>query len=174
MQQPQSKGYHNILSPVKSLPPHIELAIHQTYSKTEGRQFRERLAQGEIDVLEPCAKALGWKTVTSLATKYYPLLPERHCWRRALALALRYRPRWYTQTLPIRYLLKAVIQQWQESLERNFSGKLSDIQNRLPTIDSTIGETILNGKGVWGKTDNPLASDPDKYIKGRYAHMVMR
>jgi hypothetical protein len=88
------------------------------------------------------------------------------------SVSLRYRASWKTATLALRYLLKAVIQQWQESLERNFSGKLSDILNSTSiTITNSI-DGILNGKGDWGKTDNPLASTPNKYITGKYGHMV--
>lgn len=163
---------HTCTTPVKALPPHVESAIHQTYSRFDGRQARERLAQGEIDILESCRKAVGWKYLTSLATKYYPLYPERHCWKRALALCLRYRSRWYTETLSIRYLLKAVIQQVNESLERNFSGKLGDILNSTPNTTNSIRETILNSTSRFQSDEDFMEWNRKKYLSGRYAHMI--
>ena len=159
---------------VNILPAQVEEAIHRTYSRQEGAPARERLAQGELDVLESCRQALGWKTITSLAVKYYPLFPERHSWKRALALSLRYRARWHTATLSIRYLLKAVIQQHYESLVRNFSGKLTEIKNNVSPILNSIPNHILNRKGVWGKTYRHNKDDLDQFIRGKYGHMVRR
>lgn len=172
MQTSQSKEYHNILSPVKSLPPHVEQAIHQPYSRRDGQESVSRLAQGELDILESIRPVLGWRSVTSLATKYYPLFPERQCWKRALAICLRYRARWYTQTLSIRYLLKAVIQQVQETLQRNFSGKLSDIQNSTSTTIKDTIDTILNSNPRHQSNEEFLEWNRKKYLAGRLAHMI--
>ncbi len=146
------------------LPAHVIARISEKYERGAGRASVAKLSQGEIDILDDCRQALGWRYLTSLAHKYYPLYPERHCWKRALAICMRYRESWYTKSLNIFYLLKAVAQQVSESLERNFSGSLDAI--RIVSKD-----TNTEGKDYSNST---IKSRFLKFKPGGYQEYVLR
>ncbi len=159
---------------VKSLPQSVIQKIAEKYPRGTGAESMERLAQGEFDILDSCRQALGWRTVTSLAYKYYPLYPSRQCWKRALAICMRYKDKWRTRSLNIKYLLMAVIQQVAESL----AGQYDKVSNaiRIVSLNTLKGSSkdYSNSKGVWGKRPKAPRIDPDKYIRGPRGHMVIR
>jgi len=141
---------HNHWQHVKSqavLPDNVLEALSAKYDRADGAASVAALAQGEIDILRDCQTAIGWKTITSLAHKYYPLYPNRELWKRALARCRMQKIR--TATLNIRYLLLAVISQVQESLAGAFAGRSSP--NRLVSIhtynNSAEGNRLERGRG---------------------------
>lgn len=58
------------------------------------------LSAGERDALEQVREAMPWKTIYSLAYKYYPLYPNRKWWLEALRRAQK-----WARFVNIRYLL---------------------------------------------------------------------
>lgn len=100
------------------LPRKYAQLVQWRYTPREGREALEKLDQGELDVLETCREALGWPTITSLATKWYPLYPSRKAWYYALLHCRRFVGAGHlrTRTLNLKYLLLAVITHFQEQL----------------------------------------------------------
>jgi hypothetical protein len=100
------------------LPRKYAQLVQWRYSPREGRDARDKLSQGELDVLETCRLELGWQTITSLATKWYPLYPSRKAWARALSHCRQFvgSGKLRTRTLNLKYLLRAVITHFQEQL----------------------------------------------------------
>ena len=154
------------------LPSNYQEVAKSTYPRYKGVRAAEALAQGEVDILEMVRQALGWPSIYSLAYKWYPLYPHRHCWKRALARCQTQKLR--TATLNIKYLLLAVITEVKRSLSKAFSGR--DALNRL--LQSTRNTNNKERNRLADRKDSltlPKAQDdPDKYIKGKYGHMVLR
>lgn len=154
------------------LPASVLSAIGTSYRLSQGQAAVEALSNGERDVLEAARVALGWPSIVSLAYKYYPLYPHSSCWKRALYECSKRKI--MTATLNIRYLLLAVISQVQQSLEKSYSSTRQAV-NRLthPFKDNTIEVNRLTHPGEVKRPEAPPV-DPDKYIKGKYGHLVRR
>jgi hypothetical protein len=100
------------------LPRNYQALVQWRYSAEDCRLASEKLAQGELDVLEACRVELGWKTTSSLITKWYPNYPSRKAWARALSHCRQFvgSGKLRTRTLNLKYLLLAVITHFQEQL----------------------------------------------------------
>lgn len=168
-----SKVAHPFLS-VKppDLPSNYQELVALRYRHHQGVAAVATLAAGEIDILEQVRQSLGWRSIYSLAYKWYPLYPYRKCWKRALEKCQQERisSKLRTRTLNLKYLLLAVITKVQESLRASYG------YNRLTHL--------LKGNNKEGtyrltqpyevKRPRFAPPDPDKYIKGKYGHMVIR
>ena len=106
----------------------IETIIARQYTPKESQPAMARLSAAEVGVLEEVAAQLGWPSITSLATKYFPACPFHDRWPTALRRMLQHSKRGN-----IRYLLK-VLQSIGEELEgKAYSGRksLNRVTNRL-------------------------------------------
>lgn len=160
--------------PVKppDLPSNYDELVAMRYQHRQGEVAVSKLAQGEIDILEQARQSLGWHSIYSLAYKWYPLYPYRKCWQRALEKCSqeRIQSKLRTPTLNLKYLLLAVITKVQESLRKSYSA------NRLTHLFNKNKKEANNRLTQPSEVSRNRFSppDPDKYIKGRYGHMVKR
>jgi len=154
------------------LPPKVLAALQAKYTRAEGRRAREKLHQGEIDVLESCREALGWPSITSLAAKYYPLYPHRKAWRHALLKCRHCKCK--TATLNIKYLLHVVITKWEEILAACYPPR--EALNRLAHLPLSIYRE-LTGREQSISTEVARKGPGDrqeKYYRGKFAGLVRR
>lgn len=170
---PTSSLYQNICS-VKppALPSNYHELVELRYRRAKGVAAANSLSQGERDILEMARQALGWGSIYSLAYKWYPLYPSRHCWQRALEKCHSKNLR--THTLNLKYLLLTVITQVQYSLKSAYSGKgaLNRLLHSQSNNNNGDGNRLLHTPLLNSELRD--FDDPDKFIKGRYSHMVIR
>jgi len=60
------------------------------FSRKTGDAAVDALSQGEQDVLERVAEILGWRSLESLAVKYFPKFPNRKMWLEAMRRVSKY------------------------------------------------------------------------------------
>lgn len=168
----RSKVAHPV-NPVNpaSLPEKCIDTLGIKYTRLEGHQAVIDLSQGELDVLELAREALGWPTITSLATKYYPLYPHRKAWYYALQKCKQMQVR--TKTLNIKYLLLAVISQVAERLERAFIPGTAPNRLVSTSFNNTGDRYHRLVRSEDKKKPGVARSGPDRYANQRYGHMIL-
>jgi len=132
------------------------------FSRKTGDAAVAALAQGETDVLEQVAEVLGWRSLESLAVKYFPQFPNRKWWLEAKRRVLK-----YSRTRSITYFLlclQTIQQEWRKAA---FSGK--EALNRLVHQANTKGDEGIN-RLVHQANDND--NKPDRYIMLKYPQLV--
>lgn len=115
------------------------------FSRKEGDAAVVALSQGETDVLIQVAEILGWKSLESLAVKYFPKFPNRKWWLEAKHRVLK-----YSNLRNITYFLLCLMSIEKEHLEAAFSGRVA--LNRL----------VYNTKRVISKKSNRLVGATGK------------
>jgi hypothetical protein len=88
------------------------------FSRKDGDAAVASLSQGERDVLEQVAEVLGWRSLESLAVKYFPKFPNRKWWLEATRRVLK-----YSRSRNIVYFLLCLQSIEREALTLAFSGK---------------------------------------------------
>ena len=96
----------------------------KAFSRAAGDAAVAALSQGEKDVLWPVAEILGWKSLESLAVKYFPKFPNRKWWLEAKRRTLK-----YSKLRNITYFLLCLQSIEKEWRDKAFSGK--EALNRL-------------------------------------------
>ena len=132
------------------------------YTRTEGRDARGKLSQGEVDVLEQVRQVLGWPTTTSLAVKYFPLYPNRKWWLEAMR-----RVNHWARRKNIVYFLKCLSSIAQEHLAAAFSGR--EALNRLVHHTNNKGNKCTNRLESTAKGNG---HKPDLYSMLKYPQLL--
>jgi len=132
------------------------------FSRKTGDAAVAALSQGETDVLEQVAEILGWRSLESLAVKYFPKFPNRKWWLEARRRVLK-----YSRTRSITYFLlclQTIQQEWRKAA---FSGK--EALNRLVHKANSKGTEGINRLV---HEANKETNKPDRYIMLKYPHLV--
>jgi len=132
------------------------------FSRKAGDAAVAALSQGEKDVLWQVANVLGWRSLESLAVKYFPKFPNRKWWLRAKQRVLK-----YARSRNIVYFLlclQSIQREWRKAA---FSGK--EALNRLIRNTNNNFNTYIN-RLADKASDND--SKPDKYIALKYPGLV--
>jgi len=141
----------------------VERAAHGIFfSRKEGDAAVAALSQGEQDVLGQVAEVLGWRSLESLAVKYFPKFPNRKMWLEAMRRVSK-----YSRLRNITYFLLCL-----QTIEKEF---------RAAALASKEGfnRLVYNTNNRFNKGTNrlvPQANDgggtADKYIILKYPGLV--
>lgn len=132
------------------------------FSRRDGDAAAAALSQGEKDVLWQVAGILGWRSLESLAAKYFPKFPYRKQWLEAMRRVLK-----YSRSRNITYFLLCLQTIEKECSEAALASK--EVFNRLV---HKANNRLNMGKNRLVPQANGKDDMPDKYIIMKYPGLV--
>lgn len=146
-QAPQNK--QELRADLRELVDQYKYGIY--FSRSMGDSAVAALSQGERDILEQVAEVLGWRSLESLAIKYFPKFPNRKWWLEAKRRVLKYSNK--RNIIYFLLCLQSIEKEWREAafsgkpalnrLVYKYDNKVNRIVNRL---ESTNGMATFHGR----------------------------